>query len=133
MSADITNKAKITRMKLNGLSEYQAKFYIKAWNEKISVVEDEEGDTLLETAEDFDKTNIEKTFKNNSGNIDVTSTIISTVDQAIEACEIDLEFWEIVSSTVGSWNTTMKLKDTDGSYYPITKTNYTIKLPSSIY
>ncbi len=116
---------KVNLIQSLGYSQYEAKFYIKLWNSKN---DSEQPLSSISTSEFVDKAKIKQNFEKNKGSIEVNSLTISTIDQAIEAANVDLTIWEIDRSIVNSWQMTMKLKDSDGNEYPEARTNYQIKI-----
>jgi len=66
-----------------------------------------------------------------SGEIEVNSLTIHTVEQALEVANVDLEKWEITSSKVNSWQVTIKVKkQVDGKIVenPEQRTNYQVSV-----
>lgn len=59
-----------------------------------------------------------------SGEIEVNSLTIHTLEQALEVADIDLSKWEIISTKVNSWQVTIK----NPSNKPEQKTNYQVSI-----
>ena len=119
LSSTETNKQKTERLKLIDYSGYQIKYYLKVWKEK-SITKDSKPSTQLETAEEV---KVKSEFKNDKGNVEVNSLTVTTVEQALEVANIDLDVWELDRSIVNSWGSTMKINDV-----PVYRTNYQVKL-----
>lgn len=66
---------------------------------------------------------ITKEYGKNKGHISTNSTKWKTLDEAIEAANVDLDVWEVDRYIINSWDVTMKIDET-----PTTKTNYQIKV-----
>jgi len=67
---------------------------------------------------------IEKTFSEDTAFIHTNSTKWKTLEDALEAAEVDTDIWEVDKFTINAWDVTMKGPDGD----PITATNYQIKI-----
>lgn len=119
LESEGTNKQKTNRLKMINYSGYQIKYYLKAWSEQNK--------EPLNNSEDITKLSgsptINKEFKNDKGSVEIVSTTIKTIDEGIAAANIDFDVWEVESSKVGSWNTTMKIDDT-----PVQVVNYKVQI-----
>lgn len=124
LSGEGTNKQKINRLLMLDYSGYQIKFYLKAWLEK-----DKAPLNISDNAAQVNGSpTISKEFKNDKGSIEIVSTTIKTIDEGIEAAKIDFDIWEVESAKVGSWNTTMKIKDCFGVETPTQIVNYKVQI-----
>jgi len=122
------NGNKINLIEKLGYSQYAAKFYTKLWK-AISWNTTINSEQESKTSSTFvDKAKIKQNFEKDKASIEVNSLTISTIDQAIEAANVDLTIWEIDRSVVNSWQMTMKLKDAEGNEYPQVRTNYQVKI-----
>lgn len=97
------------------IKQFEARFYVKLWdlsqNQQESDIEN-------------DEVRVRQTLTKDYGTVDVNSLTISTLEDAIDVAEIDLEKWEIDKHVINSWQVT--IKQDDGP--PITKTNWQVKI-----
>ena len=105
LSDEGTNKEKTARLQMLDYSGYQIKYYLRVWGEK-----DKDRISSNNNLNSNGPT-INKEFKNNKASIEIISTTIKTIEQGIEAAEVDFDVWEVESANVGSWNTTLKIDD----------------------
>ncbi|RLD65139.1 MAG: hypothetical protein DRI84_07480, partial [Bacteroidetes bacterium] len=87
LKSDMKNK--LDKIQGMGYSQYEAKFYMKAWKQKQQLTHTEN-----ETDPEED-VSVKKEFKGDKGSIDVQSLTIKTIDGALEAADVDLEKWEV--------------------------------------
>lgn len=117
---------KIDRLKKHlGLTTYVAKFYSKLWNSQKS-----NGKPSVESLPDTstEDTKINQVFDKNKASLEINSLTISTIEDALEVAEVDLDVWEVDRAIVNSWQVTMKVKNEQGLETPIQRTNYQIKV-----
>jgi len=121
LSDEGTNKEKTARLQMLDYSGYQIKYYLRIWNEqdKDRITSNDN----LNSKVSANGPTINKEFKNNSASIEIISTTIKTIDQGIEAAQVDFDIWEVERATVGSWNTTMKIDDE-----PVQVVNYKVSI-----
>jgi len=117
-----TNKQKTNRLLMLDYSGYQIKFYLKAWVEK-----DKAPLTSQDNNEIINETIINSDFQKDKASLNIKSQTIKTVEQAIEAAEVDMEVWELERGTVGAWQTPMKINDE-----VVQVTNYQVKVKLKI-
>ncbi len=120
LKSDMKNK--LDKIQGMGYSQYEAKFYMKAWKQKQQLTHTEN-----ETDPEED-VSVKKEFKGDKGSIDVQSLTIKTIDGALEAADVDLEKWEVDRGVVNSWQVTMKIKDSNGVEAPVQRTNFQVKV-----
>lgn len=76
----------------------------------------------------FPKQEINREFSSRSGLVEVFSLTIRTLEDALEAADVDLEKWAVERWIVNSWEVTMKLDQGDDTQEPETRTNYQVKV-----
>lgn len=82
------------------------------------------GNTKSEREKNPSAERVNSRFNRDSGELEVNSLTINTLEQALEVAEVDLDKWQVERYVINSWQVTLK----DAAGKPISRTNYQIKV-----
>ena len=110
------------------------------WNkllESIGIVNTNKSGVNKRRDRDGVKEGVKEDYSNDKGYVEVTSTTVKTLDEALKVAKVDLEKWVVERFIVNSWTVSMKLHsdlvDQDTKQVlkkekPKTITNYQVKV-----
>jgi hypothetical protein len=106
LSEDGTVKEKTNRLLMLDYSGYKIKYWLRLFKEQFQPKLQSNNSNEI-----INETIINSDFRKDKASYVIKSQTIKTVEQGLEVAQVDMDVWELESSNVGTWNTTLKIND----------------------